>query len=152
MMSDQTHTTPRCPVHLSSSFLDQPKYVPLLPGEHLYKFVSIPLDRSRTLASPWWIRQPAFDELQMRARRLQKPLADLVRSQLAIAAEWNPGMDTMFTIVLAAKADGWEGRARWQPVSVRGRDVVFMGGGLQLAVPGLSWRQVGVQRTGWPPQ
>jgi len=126
--------------------------VVLSAGERLYKFVSLPIDRSRILASPWWIRQAAFDDLQLRARRLGTPFADLVRSQLAIAGEWNPGMDTMFTIVLRAAADAWEGRARSQPVSVRANDVVFTGGGLQLAVPGLTWQQIGVQHTGWPPQ
>jgi hypothetical protein len=51
---------------------------------------------------------------ESRARRLQKPMANLVRSQMAIAVEWNPGMDTMYVVVLAAKVDAWEGRARSQ--------------------------------------
>jgi hypothetical protein len=142
---------PTCPPTLRAAFLGEPKLVVLAAGERLYKFVSLPIDRTRILASPWWIRQAAFDELQARARRLGTPLADLVRSQLAIAGEWNPGMDTLFTIGLAAAVDAWEGRARWQPASVRGRDVLFTGGGVQLAVPGLTWQHIGVQHTGWPP-
>lgn len=141
-------TSAACPPHLRATFLDEPAYVELLPGEHLYKFVSIPIDRQRILASPWWIRQPAFDDLQFRARRLKKPMRELVRSQLAIAGEWNPGMDTVFIAVLSARADGWEGRACSQRVSIDEARVVFTGGGLQLCVPGLSWQQIGVTYTG----
>ena len=64
------------PYPLHAAFLDEPPHVELPPGEHLYKFVSIPIVRQRILESPWWIRQQAFDELQIRARRLQKPMAD----------------------------------------------------------------------------
>ena len=137
-----------CPAHLRASFLDEPYRVELSPGERLYKFVSIPIDRQRILASPWWIRQPAFDDLQFRARRLQKPMRELVRSQLAIAGEWNPGMDTVFIAVLSATADAWEGRACSQRVSIDEARVAFTGGGLQLCVPGLSWLQIGVKYTG----
>jgi hypothetical protein len=137
-----------CPAHLRATFLVEPCYVELSPGERLYKFVSIPIDRQRTLASPWWIRQPAFDDLQFRARRLHKPMRELVRSQLAIAGEWNPGMDTVFIAVLSARADGWEGRACSQRVSIDEARVVFTGSGLQLCVPGLSWLQIGVQYSG----
>jgi hypothetical protein len=143
---------PRCPDYLREKFLSEPAHVALSPGERLYKFVSIPIVRQRILESPWWIRQRDFDELQMRARRLNKPVAELARSQMAIATEWNPGMDTLYVIVLAAKADGWEGRARWQPVSTADRGVLFTGGGLQLAVPGLTWKQIGVHFSGWSPQ
>jgi hypothetical protein len=142
---------PECPAHLRRAFLDVPTYVALRPGERLYKFVSIPIVRARILESPWWIRQKTFDDLQERARRLEKPVAELARSQMAIAVEWNPGMDTLFIVVLSAPADGWEGRARSQLVSVSDRTVAFTGGGRQLAVPGLTWRQIGVQHSGWPP-
>jgi hypothetical protein len=138
------------PDRLRNAFLDEPAHVALMPGEHLYKFVSLPIARERILESPWWIRQKTFDELQTRARRLQKPVAELARSQMAIATQWNPGMDTLFIIVLAAPADGWEGRARSQPVSLTDRTVLFTGGGRQLAIPDLTWRQIGVQRSGWP--
>jgi hypothetical protein len=141
--------SPQCPDRLRKAFLGEPAYVQLNAGEHLYKFVSIPIARQRIMESPWWIRQRDFDDLQTRARRLQKPMSELVRSQMAIALEWNPGMDTLFVIVLAAKADGWEGRARWQPVSAGDRTVLFTGGGRQLAVPNLTWQQVGVQYSGW---
>ena len=126
----------RCPDQLRKAFLDEPVYVALAPGEHLYKFVSLPIVRQRILESPWWIRAKNFDELQTRARRLQKPVAELARLQMAIAMQWNPGMDTLYMIVLAAAADGWEGRARTQPVSVGDRTVLFTGGGRQLAIPG----------------
>jgi hypothetical protein len=144
-------TVPTCPPNLRATFLDTPTYVALQPGEHLYKFVSLPIDHTRILQSPWWIRQRELDDLLTRARRLQKPVAELARSQMAIAQQWNPGMDTLFTIVLAAAADAWEGRAKWQPVSTGDRTVLFTGGGRQLAVPGLTWRQIGVQYSGWPP-
>lgn len=139
-----------CPGHLRSAFLDEPARVSLLPGEHLYKFVSLPIVRERILASPWWIRQAVFDDLLMRARRLGKPVSELARSQMAVATQWNPGMDTLFVIVLAAPAEGWEGRARSQPVSLADKTVAFTGGGRQLAIPGLTWQQIGLQRTGWP--
>jgi hypothetical protein len=141
---------PRCPEHLRKAFLDEPAYVALTPGEHLYKFVSIPIVRERILQSPWWIRQKDFDDLQMRARGLNKPVAELVRSQMAIAVHWNPGMDTLYVIVLTARTDGWEGRARSQPVSTADKTVAFTGGGRQLAVPGLTWQQIGVHYSGWP--
>ena len=139
---------PACPSHLRAAFIDQPQYVSLPPGERLYKFVSIPIIRDRVLMSPWWIRQPAFDDLQLRARRLQKPMRELVRSQMAIAGEWNPGMDTLFIAVLSASVGGWEGEARSQLVSIRDAGVVFTGGGRQLCVPDLTWRQIGVNYTG----
>ena len=140
-----------CPAHLRRAFIDEPTPVALLPGEHLYKFVSIPILRDRVLQSPWWIRQNAFDDLLTRARRLQKPVSELVRSQMAITQQWNPGMDTLYIIVLAAPADAWEGRARWQPVSLDDATVLFTGGGRQLAVPGLTWQQIAMQYSGWPP-
>jgi len=139
---------PACPQQLRAAFLDQPQYVALPRGERLYKFVSVPIVRDRILMSPWWIRQPAFDDLQLRARRLQKPMRELVRSQMAIAGEWNPGMDTIFIVVLSAGIDGWEGQARSQLVSIRDAGVAFTGGGRQLCVPGLTWRQIGVNYTG----
>lgn len=142
----------RCPDYLRKAFLDEPSHVALKPGEHLYKFVSIPIVRPRLLESPWWIRQKDFDDLLLRARRLNKPVAELARSQMAIAMQWNPGMDTLYVIVLAAAADGWEGRARHQPVSTSDRTVLFTGGGRQLAVPGLTWQQIGVHYSGWPPR
>jgi len=143
--------TPTCPERLRDAFFDTPMYVQLQPGERLYKFVSLPIVRARILESPWWIRQSVFDDLLTRARRLQKPVAELARSQMAIAQQWNPGMDTLYVIVLAAQADGWEGRARWQPVSIDDATVLFTGGGRQLAVPGLTWQQIGMQYSGWPP-
>ena len=119
-----------------AAFLGEPTNIQLTVGKQLYRFtLACRSDRTRLLQSPSWIRQP-FDDLRMRARRLQKPLLDSIRSQMAIPAEWNPGMDTLFTIALAAPAAGGEGRARWQPVTMRGRDVLFTGGGSQLAVPG----------------
>ncbi|HKE86425.1 MAG TPA: hypothetical protein VKB50_21855 [Vicinamibacterales bacterium] len=139
---------PACPVHLRATFLEEPRYVTLPAGERLYKFVSIPIVRQRIVASPWWIRQTAFDDLQVRARRLDVPMRDLVRSQLAIAGEWNPGMDMVFIAVLSASVDAWEGRARSQRVTLRDPQVVFTGGGLQLCAPGLTWLQIGVQFTG----
>jgi hypothetical protein len=139
---------PELPERLRSAFLGEPTYVELPPGEHLYKFVSIPIVRHRILESPWWIRQRDFDELQTRARRLQKPMAELVRSQMAIAVEWNPGMDTMYVVVLAARVDAWEGQARSQRVSTRDAKLVFTGGGRQLCVPGLAWRQIGREYSG----
>jgi hypothetical protein len=141
---------PRCPDHLRRAFLDEPAHVTLLPGEHLYKFVSLPILRDRILQSPWWIRQKDFDDLRTRARRLQKPVAELARSQMAIATQWNPGMDTLYVIVLAAAVDGWVGRARSQLVSTTDATVAFTGGGRQLAAPGLSWQQIAQQFSGWP--
>jgi hypothetical protein len=142
---------PRCSDYLRSKFLDEPTYVQLHPGEHLYKFVSLPIVRHHILASPWWIRQETFDVLRQRAQRLSKPMLDLVRSQMAIAVEWNPGMDTIYVVVLAANVDAWEGRARSQRVSTRDGKVAFTGGGSQLAVPDLTWSDIGLQFSGWPP-
>jgi hypothetical protein len=137
-----------CPAHFRATFLEEPQHVELPAGERLYKFVSIPLDRHRILASPWWIRQQVFDDMQLRARRLQKPVSELARSQMAIKAEWNPGMDTMFIVVLSAKVDGWEGRARSQPLSNHSGNAVFTGGARQICVPSLTWQQIGQQYTG----
>ena len=41
---------PRCPDHLRKDFLDEPTHVPLMPGERLYKFVSLPIVRERITA------------------------------------------------------------------------------------------------------
>ena len=54
---------------------------------------------------------------------------------MAIAVEWNPGMDTMFIVVLSAKVDAWEGQARSQRVSTRDANVVFTGGGRSCVCP-----------------
>jgi hypothetical protein len=137
----------QCPERLRAAFLGEPTHVELPPGERLYKVVSIPIVRHRILESPWWIRQSAFDELRLRARRLQKPVQDLLRSQLAIAMEWNPGMDTLWVIVLGASVHAWEGRARSQRVSTGDGQVSFIGGGDQICVPGLDWGQVGLDYT-----
>ena len=139
--------SPACPPRLRAAFLDEPEHVTLTRGEHLYKFVSIPIVRQRVLDSPWWIRQESFDVLQTRARRLNKPVADLARSQVAIAIEWNPGMDTIYVVVLAA-VDGWQGRARSQPLSTRDGKVAFTGGGMQLCVPGLTTSHIALEYSG----
>ena len=139
----------QCPDHLVSAFLGRPSYVQLRPGTHLYKFVSIPIDRQRILASPWWIDQPTLDTIRLRASRLQKPWTDLARAQLAITTEWNPGMDTLYVIVLARPAHGWTGRATSQRVVRGDPGVVFTGGGNQLAVPDLEWQQIGVHHIAW---
>lgn len=135
-------STPACPDHFRSAFLGEPTYVELQPGERLYKFVSLPVVRHRVLQSPWWIRQQVFDDLRLRAGRLGRPVAELVRARLAIAMEWNPGMDVLWVVVLAAKADAWEGRARTQHVNVGDPSALFIGGGGQVCVPGLDWRQI----------
>ncbi len=139
---------PELPDHLRAAFLGEPAHVELPPGEHLYKFVSIPIVRHRILESPWWIRQRDFDEVQLRARRLQKPMAELVRSQMAISIEWNPGMDTMYVIVLGARVDAWEGQARSHRMSMRDGKVAFIGGGRQLCVPALTWQNIGREYSG----
>jgi hypothetical protein len=141
--------TPRpCPPLFRATFLDEPRHVELAAGERLYKFVSIPIDRQRLIASPWWIRQAVFDELRLRARRLQKPASDLARSRMAIKNEWNPGMDTVFIVVLAAQVEGWEGCARSQPISNHSGNAVFTGGERQICVPSLTWRDIGQQFSG----
>jgi hypothetical protein len=138
---------PRCPEHLRPAFIDEPAYVALAAGEHLYKFVSIPIVRERVLQSPWWMRQAAFDECRARARALTAPTADYVRARLAIAPRWNPGMDTVYVVVLGGKVDAWEGRARHQPAA-RGSNVSLLGGGSQVAVPDLTWRQIALDYSG----
>jgi len=141
-----------CPEHLRRAFLGAPALVELRAGEHLYKVASIPIVRDRILASPWWIRQPAFDELRLRAGRLGQPVTELIRSRLAIANEWNPGMDTLYVVVLGAAVSAWEGIARTQPVTVRSREVLLTGGGRQLAVPELTSRHIAVEFSGPPPR
>lgn len=141
-------TTPACPPQFRATFLDQRRHVELKPGERLYKFVSIPIDRQRIMASPWWIRESVFDELRFRARRLQKPTSALARSRMAIKSEWNPGMDTVFIVVLSASVEGWEGRARSQPFSNHSGNAVFTGGERQMCVPSLTWRQIGINYSG----
>jgi hypothetical protein len=137
-----------CPAHFRATFLEEPRRVQLSPGEKLYKFVSIPIDRARIMASPWWIREAVFEDLRVRARRLQKPVSDLARSRMAIKSEWNPGMDTVFIVVLAANVEGWEGRARSQPLSNYSGNAVFTGGERQLCVPSLGWHQIGQNYSG----
>jgi hypothetical protein len=139
---------PQCPEPWLSAFLGPPTHVKLPAGEHLYKFVSVPVQRDRVLQSPWWIRQSSFDDLQQRAVRLRKPMVDLVRSQMAIAVEWNVGMDTVYVVVLAQSVDAWEGRAKSQRVSVSNSTLVFTGGGQQLCVPGLTQLQIGREYSG----
>jgi hypothetical protein len=92
---------PQLPGHLQAAFIGTPVSVELPRGERLYKIVSVPVVRERVLRSPWWIRQ--------RARHLRRPLAEVVRSHLAIAVEWNPGMDMLWIVVLAGIAQEYTG-------------------------------------------
>jgi len=133
---------PQCPPRLRAAFLGEPTSVDLRAGERLYKFVSVPFVRERILQSPWWIRQQTFELLQARARALGRPLEDLIRAHLAIMREWNPGIDAMWVVVLASSVPAWVGRARSQPVSLNGGNAAFMGGGDQVCVPDLDWRQI----------
>lgn len=137
----------RCPPPFRSAFLGEPARVTLEPGERLYKLVSVPLVRDRALQSPWWIRHRAFTDLQVRARQLHRPLRELVRAHLAIAVQWNPGLDVLWIVHLAAAADGWEGRARSQRLSLDDPKALLLGGGQQVCVPGLSWRQIAMDQT-----
>ena len=137
----------RCPAQFRSAFLGEPAHVTIDRGERLYKLVSLPLVRERALQSPWWIRQAAFSELQVRARRLQRPLAELVRAHLAVTVQWNPGMDVLWIVQLASAVDAWEGRARSQRLTLADSKTALLGGGQQVCVPGLSWRQIAVDHT-----
>ena len=137
----------RCPASFRSAFFGEPAHVTLEPGERLYKLVSLPLVRDRALQSPWWIRQLASTELQVRSRRLHRPLRDLVRAHLAIAVQWNPGLEVLWIVHLADAADGWEGRARAQRLSLDDPKALLLGGGQQVCVPGLTWRQVAMDQT-----
>ena len=132
----------QCPPELRAEFLGEPAAVVLQAGERLYKFVSVPFVRERILQSPWWIRQQTFDLMQARARALGRPLEDLIRAHLAIKREWNPGIDAMWVVVLASPVSAWAGRARSQPISKTGGNVALMGGGDQVCVPALDWRQI----------
>lgn len=138
---------PRCPAQFQSAFLGEPAHVTLGRNERLYKLVSLPLVRERVLQSPWWMRQAAFADLQMRARRLQRPLSELVRAHLAVAVEWSPGLDMLWIVQLAEAVDAWEGRARSQRLTRADPKTSFVGGGQQLCVPGLTWRQIAVDYT-----
>ena len=140
---------PQLPDHLQGAFIGTPVYVELPRGERLYKFVSLPVVRERVLRSPWWIRQQTFDLLRLRAQRLQRPLAEVVRSHMAIAMEWNPGMETMWIVVLAARVSAWEGRARTQRVSTASNQVAFLGGGHQVCVPDLTQGHIAQEYTGY---
>jgi hypothetical protein len=137
----------RCPLPFRSAFLGEPAHVTIEPGERLYKLVSVPLVRERALQSPWWIRQPAFTELHVRARRLHLPLRELVRAHLAIAVQWNPGLDVLWIVHLAAAVEGWEGRARSQRLSRDDPKAALLGGGQQVCVPALTWRQIAMDQT-----
>lgn len=137
----------RCPAPFRSAFLGEPAHVTLEPGERLYKLVSVPLVCDRALQSPWWIRHRAITELHVRARRLHRPLRELVRAQLAIAVQWNPGLDVPWIVQLAAAADGWEGRARSPRLSLDDPKASLPGGGQQVCVPGLTWRQIAKDQT-----
>ena len=125
-----------------AAFLGHPAPVDLPRGEHLYKIVSVPVIRDRVLESPWWIRERTFDDLRERAKRLQRPLKELVRAQLAITSEWNPGMDILWIVVLGAPVKAWEGRARSQRVVGGDASAAFIGGGRQVCVPQIQWRQI----------
>jgi hypothetical protein len=133
---------PQCPENQRNAFLGEPQHVKVLPGERLYKFVRYPMVRNRILQSPWWIQQSVFDILQARAQRLGRPLTEVARVHLAIAADWNPGMDALWGIVLAAEVDAWRGQAKSQPVRLANDSPRFIGGAQQICVPGLEWRQI----------
>jgi hypothetical protein len=132
------------------AFIGSPVGVELKAGERLYKLVDIPIDRLRVLSSHWWIRQPAFDELRVRARRLNCPLPELARAQMAVTTEWNRGMCALWVVVLAVDVKGWEGLARSQKVTLANSNLSFIGGGQQLCVPGLDWQKIAIDyNAGW---
>lgn len=137
-----------CPPPFRSAFLGEPRLTTLPRGERLYKLVSLPVDRGRVLASPWWIRQRDFRELQLRADALGRSVTDMVRVRLAIAREWNPGMDVLWIVELGAAVEAWEGKAKGQPETLADRDVLLIGGGIQVCVPTLTWRQIAVDFAG----
>jgi len=80
----------------------------------------------------------------LRARRLQRPVADLIRARLAVAEEWNPGMDVLWIAQLATAVPAWEGRACAQPQRLADRTVLLIGGGSQVCVPDLTWQHIAV--------
>lgn len=137
-----------CPPRYRGAFLGEPALVRLPAGERLYKMVSLPVDRGRVLASPWWIRQRDFRELQLRAEALGRPVTDLIRVRLAIAREWNPGLDVLWIVELASPVEAWEGKACGQPETLADRGVLFIGGGRQVCVPDLTWRQIAIDFAG----
>jgi hypothetical protein len=57
-------------------------------------------------------------------------------------------MDAVATVVLGATVGAWEGRARHQRAAGAEADLLFTGGGWQLAVPDLTWREIATSRIG----
>ena len=83
----------------------------------------------------------------MRARRLGRPASELIRAQLAVTVEWSPGLDMLWVVQLASDVAAWEGRARSQRLTLTDPKTSLVGGGMQLCVPDLTWRQIAADHT-----
>ena len=139
-------TAPACPDPYRDQFEGTPRYKRLERGERLYKFVSIPINRTWIMASPWWIPESAFDRLRGRMRAERRALNEIARDRYAIARRWNPGMDGLFVITIGSSVDAWRGAAK--PQTQLGAGLV--GGDDQVCVPNLTWRDVAIERAQVP--
>jgi hypothetical protein len=134
--------TPACPPRLAQEFVGPPTHVSLVPGERLYKFINIPIDRPAIMRSPWWIREREFDRLRHLSVAQGRSLSDVVRERLAVASRWNPGMDGLCIVHLARQKPAWIGPAKSQLTFKEN----LVGWGEQACVPDLEWRDVAQTR------
>ena len=124
-----------------SCFTKAPLRVVLEPGEKLYRFVTIvspAFKGNEIFSSPWWIPSETYRRIAKTAHRTSKPIADVARSRLAVAFQWNPEMDWLTILVLKQPVQAWVGPAKPQPFSGGHRSVMLLGNYDQAYVPDLA--------------
>lgn len=128
------------------AFLGPPSKQIFKTDDRIYRIVSLKdvvyRDGTRggnaLFQSPWWIPKDTFHTITSRANRLKQPLNAVARSGLAVTREFNPHMDWIAVVRMKEPAYGWTGRTAHQPEFKDKREVLLIGGLVQIWLPGLA--------------
>jgi hypothetical protein len=114
----------------------------LLPHVSLYRMVTLAdpqagYEGNELFLSPWWYPQETWEELNRMAQRLDRPMAQVARTHLAVRDAWNPQMDWLCVIQLKKPVWCWRGKIRYQQTAPAS-GIYFLGGLDQVFIPNLA--------------
>ena len=122
------------PAEHRMSFRAQPKKVLLPVGTKLYRFVT---PGQNYLLSPFWIAHDSYSEIYGMSQKTQVGMVKVARARLAVMKEWSEKMDHICILRLLKPVYVWEGQTKYQPMSKKQSNILWIGGLNQVYVPNL---------------
>lgn len=152
MILNENLTAGELPADVQRAFTGgQPRKIQLQSGHQLFKFTQYALFGSSGEVTPWWSSvnpvTPSDSGLEMllvRAARNGTTPADFARARNAVTNQWN-SMSGLLIAKLRQPVYAFVGRVSGQRYDTRPafRNVLFIGGAIQLWIPNLNFAQIG---------